>query len=314
METEHTKARTMTRTIWLVWQARISALHWVGNDLWLLAALGLLLPLVPLIPTPFVRVPLGLLLVLAVPGYALAAALFPGRDDVDGIARAALSIGLSIATIPALTLLLSTLPWGIRPYSMTVALSLWIVSMAVIAFWRRQKLADLDQAFTPLAINPEAWRLNVQFGPLGEYRTVALALILAAGLVGGLLVIIPRQMTPTEFYVISQSGQAQDYPRIATRGEEIRVTVGVTNGESEARDYRVEVWVVDAWDTQRSILVQRTPPVTVERGARHEQLVRWRMPRVGDDQQIQLLLLPAESAIPVRQLHFWMDVSPPPAS
>ena len=47
-----------------------------------------------------VRVVLGLLLVLFLPGYSLVAALFPGRDDLGGIERIALSFGISIAVVP----------------------------------------------------------------------------------------------------------------------------------------------------------------------------------------------------------------------
>ena len=44
----------------------------------------------PLNETP-VRVLLGLLLVLFLPGYSLIAALFPAKDDLDGIERITLS-------------------------------------------------------------------------------------------------------------------------------------------------------------------------------------------------------------------------------
>ena len=44
----------------------------------------------PLNETP-VRIILGLLLVLFLPGYSLIAALFPRKDDLDGIERIALS-------------------------------------------------------------------------------------------------------------------------------------------------------------------------------------------------------------------------------
>lgn len=56
----------------------------------------------PLNETP-VRVVLGLLLVLFLPGYSLIAAMFPRGDDLDGIERIALRfLGLGIAVVPLL--------------------------------------------------------------------------------------------------------------------------------------------------------------------------------------------------------------------
>src|SRR4051812_29970156 len=49
---------------------------------------------------PLVRVPMGILLVMALPGFALISALFPSADGPDGVARATLSVALSLATIP----------------------------------------------------------------------------------------------------------------------------------------------------------------------------------------------------------------------
>ena len=67
----------------------------------------------PLNETP-VRIVLGLLLVLFLPGYSLIAALFPGKGDLDGIERIALSFGLSIAVVPLLGLALNYTPFGSR--------------------------------------------------------------------------------------------------------------------------------------------------------------------------------------------------------
>jgi uncharacterized membrane protein len=63
-----------------------------------------------------VRIILGLPLVLFLPGYALIAALFPRKDDLDGIERIALSFGLSIAISPLLGLGLNYTPFGLRFY------------------------------------------------------------------------------------------------------------------------------------------------------------------------------------------------------
>jgi len=61
-----------------------------------------------------VQVVLGLLLVLFLPGYSLIAALFPRRDDLDGIEQIALSFGLSIAIVPLIGLALNYTPYGSR--------------------------------------------------------------------------------------------------------------------------------------------------------------------------------------------------------
>ena len=98
----------------------------------------------PLDETP-VRVVLGLLLVLFLPGYSLIAALFPGRDDPDGIERIALSFGLSIAVVPLLGLALNYTPFGIRLVPVLVGLSVFAVSVAVIAGVRRCELTEGDR-------------------------------------------------------------------------------------------------------------------------------------------------------------------------
>ncbi len=90
----------------------------------------------PLNETP-VRVVLGLLLVLFLPGYSLIAALFPGRDDPDGTRAVALRFqGSSIAVVPLLGLALNYTPFGIRLMPILVVLSVFSVSLAVIAYVR----------------------------------------------------------------------------------------------------------------------------------------------------------------------------------
>jgi len=95
----------------------------------------------PLNETP-VRIILGLLLVLFLPGYSLIAALFPAKDDLDGIERIALSFGLSIAVVPLLGLALNYTPLGIRLAPVLVVLSMFTVSLAVVAGVRRQGLSE----------------------------------------------------------------------------------------------------------------------------------------------------------------------------
>lgn len=87
-----------------------------------------------------VRIILGLPLVLFLPGYALIAALFPRKDDLDGIERVALSFGLSIAITPLLGLALNYTPFGIRFAPVLIVLSVFTISLAICAYVRRSRI------------------------------------------------------------------------------------------------------------------------------------------------------------------------------
>ena len=92
-----------------------------------------------------VRVLLGLLLVLFLPGYSLVAALFPRKDDLDGIERIALSFGLSIAVVPLIGLALNYTPLGIRLVPVLLGLSLFTVLLAVVAGVRRMWVPEAER-------------------------------------------------------------------------------------------------------------------------------------------------------------------------
>jgi len=67
-------------------------------------------------------------MVLFLPGYALIAALFPSKNDLDGIERLALSFGLSIAVVPLIGLGLNFTPFGIRLVPIIVSLSVFTLA------------------------------------------------------------------------------------------------------------------------------------------------------------------------------------------
>jgi uncharacterized membrane protein len=98
----------------------------------------------PLNETP-VRIILGLILVLFLPGYALIATLFPRKDDFDGVERIALIFGLSIAISPLLGLALNYTPFGIRLSPVLIVLSVFTVSLALCAYVRRYKIPEEDR-------------------------------------------------------------------------------------------------------------------------------------------------------------------------
>ena len=87
----------------------------------------------PLNATP-VRIIVGFPLVLFLPGYSLICVLFPKKNEMDGIERIALSIGLSIAVVIIIGLALNYTPWGIRLGPILLAISsLTLILTAVTA-------------------------------------------------------------------------------------------------------------------------------------------------------------------------------------
>ena len=100
---------------------------------------------------------------LFLPGYSLIAALFPRKDDLDGIERIALSFGLSIAITPLLGLALNYTPFGIRLLPILIVLSVFTVSLALGAYVRRSRITEED-------------RFSVEFGTLVEAMKRALTI------------------------------------------------------------------------------------------------------------------------------------------
>ena len=93
-----------------------------------------------------IRTILGLFLILFIPGYSLIAALFPKKDDLDGIERIALSFGLSIAITPLIGLALNYTPWGIKLSPILISLSIFTIIMVIIAYIRRRRVPE-DEKF-----------------------------------------------------------------------------------------------------------------------------------------------------------------------
>ncbi len=92
----------------------------------------------PLNATPL-RIIVGFPLVLFLPGYSLICALFPKKDEMDGIERIALSIGLSIAVVVIIGLMLNYTPWGIRLSPILLAISSFTLILAAVTAARRAR-------------------------------------------------------------------------------------------------------------------------------------------------------------------------------
>ncbi|NKE37278.1 DUF1616 domain-containing protein [Natronococcus sp. JC468] len=222
----------------------------------------------PLVRDTPLRVPLGLVFALFVPGYVFVAALFPEagesptdrdaedgdagrfsgesiRAGIDGIERVALAFGLSIAVVPLIGLVLNFTPWGIRLAPIMVALSGFTVAATAVAARRRWELPAEERFAVPYGewyaagrselLEPDT-RLD---GALNVM--LILSIVLAVGVVGFAVVSPPAGEQFSAVYLLTEDDDgelvADDYPTELAQGESGEVVLGVDNHEHETTDY-----------------------------------------------------------------------------
>ena len=88
-------------------------------------------------PFSWLRVGLGFLTSLYLPGYVFIEALYPQKRELEELERFALSIGLSIALTPLVGFVLNYTPWGIRLYPITIGISLITFFLGLFGVYRK---------------------------------------------------------------------------------------------------------------------------------------------------------------------------------
>lgn len=287
---------------------------------------------VVLSPWEPLRVAFGLLLLFVLPGYALLTLLFPrrsdpkrpGRSGIDGLERAALSFGVSVALLPPIYLLAFALVGRSTPSPAFVfsVLNAVIVVAAVLGFLRRSRVAPAERYDLPARQWAET--ASAATGEMDRRTLMANAALGVAvvGAVGSLLYSIsapPDGEEFSEFYLVTEdeTGEytAGDFPTALAAGEPRAQVVGIENHEGEATTYTVsaELQRVDATGEVAQIL---------ERGDRTEQTIQLANAEsayveqtvtptiVGEDLRLQYALhLGEPGERPYRELYLWVDVS-----
>ncbi len=275
-------------------------------DIIIVAAITLLtvaFVLIPPLNKTFIRTILGVLLVLFIPGYSLIAALFPKWGDLDGIERAALSFGLSIAVTPLIGLALNYTPWGIRLDPILVSLTIFTLAMATIAFLRRRKLPDEEKFFVPFG----EFTRNIRESFKGESQTERiLSIILIISIVLAIattayVIVKPKEGEKfTEFYILGPDGKASNYPTNLTTGQNGSLIMGVVNHEYTTTDYLLVIKV------NNSTLKNQT--LTLSSGEKVEIPYNFTAGTSGQKKMEFLLYKLPDNSTAYRSLHLWLNV------
>lgn len=238
----------------------------------------------------FARIPISLTFLLLAPGYAVAAALFPQRTDVDGAERLALTLGLSVVSVPLLGLLFNALPWGINLRSMSTGLSAFTLIALTAALQRRLNLEPEQRFFcrhTPFR------------GPL--------SLLLGTGLAFAAVVVTAQVLRPpplaTEFYVLGPEGRLEGFPQRLRPGQRFSLVVGVGNHDGETQSYRIRTSFADTISADATVSVPELSEGQVWEGA-----LRLQAPAGQGRTKLTLELYRADEATPYRSLELFITL------
>ena len=291
----------------------------------ILALATLVFTLTPLSDLP-VRVPLGLLMVLFVPGYTLIAALFPKIGDLDGIERTALSFGLSIAVVPLIGLGLNYTPWGIRLIPVVVSLAIFTVAMAAAAYWRRMNLQAEERFAIHFKETMNSLKTEISADDksrLDKALTIILIITIIISIAALVYVIVtPKQGEKfTEFYILGPGGKAYDYPTSVRAGNSSTVIVGVVNHEYTLVNYTMSISLNNTHinnttlkDNFRDDFNLIYPILSMNLALPHnetwEKPVSYVINHTGHSQKLEFLLYKEGNLTsPYRDLHLWVNVS-----
>jgi uncharacterized membrane protein len=267
--------------------------------------------LMPVLSGSFLRTCLGIFLVLFLPGYALAGALFPAKKDLEGIERAAISFGLSIAIIPILGLGLNYSIWGIREIPVLTEFSIFILLMCAVAYYRRNLLPEAEAfgvSFKTCYLSMKAEILEKPESKTDKIIAFILVLSILAS-IGSLAYIIgnPKEGEHfTEFYILGSNGTAGDYPTEFVQGEKGTVTVGVINHEYRPVNYTMEVKL----ENRSLSLPESQKQISLGHNMSWEKPITFTPPLEGKNMKLEFLLFnETEKTVPYRDLHLWINVT-----
>jgi uncharacterized membrane protein len=248
-------------------------------------------------PLP-VRVPIGLIAALVLPGYSVGMVLFP-PGDLDPIERAGLAFTLSLGIIIGLAPIINVSPAGLSAEAMVGAVTAITLVAAGLAWLRRTGRAAARPLFRFEPRGEGSLRAAVR--PWMGAALGLVAVLFVALLVSG---VAAQSRNATEFFLIGPDGTVGGLPVQVTTGTPTSVTLGIANAEDADQAYQI---VVESQGERLS----ETPPILVGAGKTWTGDVDFTVGKTGSDQGIQILLYKDSSTAPYRSLKLNVEAIAP---
>jgi len=251
---------------------------------------------------PALRLPLGLLAAMILPGLSVCLAIFPRTDDLADAERIGLSFGVSLAAITIIALGLSYTPWGLAFTPLILAVTVWTVTAMTMRVWRQSSLA-------PAARFSIAGSLAQWMERFRRSWKIATTLV-GLGTLGGTVMaftLLTRPAPSTELFILGSDELDRSYPYTARPSEPLSVVVGITSREPEPASFAI---VVDAAGSRLATV----GPIDIAPGQAWSAPVTFALPESGKDQAVTFRLFKGEAVESYRFSQLWIDVLPPAPS
>lgn len=231
-------------------KANLNVLHFDIKLSILLIIFSIIFILIPPFSQTFIRILIALPFLLFLPGYLLISFMFPKKRELSTIERFTLSIGLSIAIVVFDGFGLNYTPWGFRPNSIVISLSIIMGALLLATYFKRKKLGDDAYEFSFKDIRSFYLTLkskDVESGP--EYdpaleKTLIRTMIIAIILVSAVVLYANLTREPEKFtalYILGSSGMAENYPDEVYINMPTSLLTGIENHEYQPVNYTVRV-------------------------------------------------------------------------
>jgi len=106
----------------------------------------------------------------------------------------------------------------------------------------------------------------------------------------------------TEFYILDQNGETNDYPQKLQEGDSGKVIIGIINRELVTTRYSIELKIDRKLNTYISDFI-------LENDEKIEEIISFTPDTVGDNQKVEFLLYKKGANEPCNSLHLWVTVT-----
>ncbi|WP_340817837.1 DUF1616 domain-containing protein [Methanolobus sp. WCC4] len=245
----------------------------------ILAFLSVIFTVIPHLNETVLRIIYASLLIFFIPGYALIAAFFPRKNEINWVQRFTLSVAFSITIVIIDGLLISQTGWLFKPSSITISLFFITCILGLFAYINRSRINENERFTVPLYLkfhtdeNEENSGIKEDSDDIKKFivknkikvkpingaklneiidegvepkirKALLIALLCSLIIVSGTFVhktFTKEKETFTSLYILGPEGKAENYPSTLSMIQPTSLIVGIENYESASANYTLQV-------------------------------------------------------------------------